>query len=357
MLKSRELDFKNWEGKSFRGKLLKGYVALYISEDYWILAKGYSLYKYDPISEKIQFFSRLDDKINSFASRFRLTRRFLRAEITKLYHYGDAWFCIARKGIFKYNSESGNFELCHIIERGSRPLNLCRDKDGTIYYGEYFSNPGRTPVGIFASKDLGNTWHKVYVFEDKEINHIHGLFLDKFTDRLWVFTGDDDQACIAGYTTDGFQTFVHEFEGKQEYRVCVPLFRQNSIIYPTDSQYVLNTIRQIDRQTKQIKDLATIQGSGIYATDAGKFLLVSTTVEPSKINTDRSSHLWYSRNGEQWHELLSFPKDWLNRNLFQFGSIRFPNYAQPSDYIVITGRALKGLDQSTLVIPLNQIQR
>ena len=357
MSKSRELDFKSRERKSFRGKLLKGYVALYISDDYCILAKGYSLYKYDLVSEKIQFFSKLDDKFNSVASRFRLTRRFLRAEITKLYSFSDTWFCIARKGIFRYNSASDNFELCHIIERGSRPLNLCQDKDGTIYYGEYFGNPNRTPVGIYASKDLGATRQKVFEFKEGKINHIHGLFMDKFTDRLWVFTGDEDEACIAGYTTDGFKTFVREFEGRQEYRVCVPLFKKNSIIYPTDSQYVVNTIRKIDRETKEIKDLTTIQGSGIYAVDTGKFFLVSTTVEPSKVNIDNNSHLWYSNDGEKWIELLSFKKDRFNRNLFQFGSIRFPNYAQPSDYIVITGRALKGLDQSTLVIPLNQIQR
>lgn len=355
MSKRRELNFKSREGKSFRGKLLKGYVALYISDDYWILAKGYSLYKYDPVSEKIQFFSKLDDKFNSVASRFRLTRRFLRAEITKLYHFSDTWFCIARKGIFRYNSASGNFELCHIIERGSRPLNLCQDKDGTIYYGEYFGNPNRTPVGIYASKDSGTTWQKVFEFKEGEINHIHGLFMDKFTDRLWVFTGDDDVACIAGYTTDGFKTFVREFEGRQEYRVCVPLFKKDSIIYPTDSQYVVNTIRQIDRETKEIKDLTSIQGSGIYAVDTGKFYLASTTVEPSKVNTDNNSHLWYSSDGEKWIELLSFKKDRFNRNLFQFGSIRFPNYAKTCDYIVITGRALKELDQSTLIIPINQI--
>lgn len=343
------------EGVTYKAQIIKGYIALYVCNDFWILAKGYKLYKYRPSDEKIQYFSKINDPANELVAYNKFSRRLFRAEITHLYNFSGNWFCIARKGIFKYDSKSNLFELCCRINRGSRPMNLCQDSDGTIYYGEYFFNPNREEVKIFKSPDNGKSWEIAYKFKAGEINHIHGIFKDKYTGYLWVFTGDDDKACIAGYTTDGFKTFIREFEGRQEYRVCVPLFKKESIIYPTDSQYVVNTIRQIGRGNKDIKDLTTIQGSGIYAVDTGNFYLVSTTVEPSKLNIDNNSYLWYSSDGEKWIELLSFKKDCFNRNLFQFGSIRFPNYAQPCDYIVITGRALKGLDQSTLIIPTTLI--
>lgn len=344
------------DGKTYNARILKGYVALYVSNEFWILAKGYKLFKYYPEDDTIQYFSRVNDLKNSLAASNRFSRRLLRAEITHLYKFGENWFCIARKGIFKYDSSTKMFELCHRIERGSRPMNLCQDSDGTIYFGEYFFNPERTPVRIFKSSDNGKTWDVACSFKNGEINHIHGIFKDKYTGYLWVFTGDDDKACIAEYTTDGFKTINREFEGKQEYRVCVPLFLKDSIVYPTDSQYCQNFIRKIDRDSKQIYDIQAIQGSGIYAVEAGKFYLVSTTVEPSTVNTDKSSHLWFSLDAQQWMELCAFEKDIFKNTLFQFGSIRFPHFEGPCTCVVATGRAIKQLDQSTIIIPLQQLK-
>lgn len=342
-------------GKTYNAKIIKGYVALYICKNFWILAKGYKLYKYYPEVDKMQFYSKVNDLINGLAASNKFSRRLLRAEITHLYKFGEDWFCIARKGIFKYDNVTKLFELCHKVERGSRPMNLCQDSDGSIYYGEYFYNPERVPVRIFKSSDCGRTWNVAYIFHNGEINHIHGIYQDKFTGNLWVFTGDDDKACIAGYTTDGFKTLHHEFEGKQKFRVCVPLFFKDSIIYPTDSQYCQNYIRKINRDNKSINDLRAIQGSGIYAVDPGDCYLVSTTVEPSEVNTDKSSHLWFSFDGNDWKELCSFKKDILKNSLFQFGSIRFPHFEDPCGYIIATGRAIQKLDQSTIIIPLNQL--
>lgn len=353
---AKDLILKSDNGKAYNAKILKGYVALYVSNAFWILAKGYKLFKYYPEEDAIQYFSRVKDLKNGIAASNRFSRRLLRAEITHLYKFGENWFCIARKGIFKYDSSTKMFELCHRIERGSRPMNLCQDSDGSIYFGEYFYNPERVPVRIFKSLDNGKSWNVVYTFKDGEINHIHGIFKDKFAGHLWVFTGDDDKACIAAYTTDGFKTLHREFEGQQEYRVCVPLFLKDSIVYPTDSQYCQNYIRKIDRSDKQIVNLQAIQGSGIYAVDTENFYLVSTTVEPSTVNTDKSSHLWFSTDGLEWREICSFEKDNLKNTLFQFGSIRFPHFEESCQYLVATGRAVKRLDQSTIIIPLMQLK-
>lgn len=331
---------------------------LYISSNEWIVAEGYRLYHYNPLNRKCSLFSKLADSKNGLLASIKLTRRLFRSEITHLYHFqNDTWMCIAKKGIFKYDNNSKLFEKCCDIEKGSRPMNLCQDNDGTIYFGEYCYNPQRHPMRIFCSKDNGSTWEVAYTFGEGEINHIHGLFNDPYTGRLWVATGDDDEACIFGYTEDGFKTFVKEFSGSQQFRVCVPLFTEEEIVFATDSQYEQNMIRSINRKTGEVKDWQKIQGSGIYAVQNGNLMMVSTTVEPSSVNKDNSSHLWYSWDGHTWRELIAFEKDCLPVRYFQFGSIRFPHYEGQSDFVLFTGRAIKKLDGKTMVLPITIFER
>lgn len=338
-------------------KKIKG-IVLFLDEHNWVVCRNYKLYRFDPLGNRMQYFSRLDDKKNGLLTRFFLTRRLFRAEITHLYHFeGDNWMCIAKSALFRYNKKSGLFEKCHEIEKGSRPMNLCQGNDGTIYYGEYCSNALRHPMRIFQSKDQGDSWTVAYTFGENEINHIHGIFNDPFTGRLWVATGDDDVACIFGYTEDGFKTLIRQYEGTQQYRICVPLFTKDEIIFATDSQYEQNYIRSINRQTGEVKDLQAIQGSGIYAVQNGKLMLVSTTVEPSAVNKDQSSHLWYSWDGRNWKELISFKKDCLPKTYFQFGSIRFPHYESACNWVVFHGRALKKLDGKTMIIPITELEK
>lgn len=330
---------------------------LTVSKDRWAVAKGYKLYYYDPNTGKYAYFSSLADTKNRLLAAMRFTRRLFRAEVTHLYLFQDqTWFCIARKGIFRYNKESGLFEKCCSVERGTRPMNLCQASDGSIYYGEYCYNPQKHSMRVFRSRDNGSHWEVAYSFQDGEINHIHGVFNDPYTGRLWVATGDDDTACILGYTEDGFRTFVKEFSGSQLYRVCVPLFTGDEIIFATDSQYKQNVIRSIDRKTGETKDWQEIQGSGIYAAQNGNLMMVSTTVEPSGVNMDQSSHLWYSWDGHRWKELISYKKDFLPKTYFQFGSIRFPNYLEISDRAVYHGRALKRIDGKSVVIPVEELK-
>lgn len=331
------------------------FVVLYIEKDGWIVSRGYKLYKYFPETGDMEYFSRLVDSENEKKANCSLTRRLFRAEITHLYHFrDDNWMCIAKKALFKYNKENGLFEKCCIIEKGSRPMNLCQGNDGTIYFGEYCYNPNKKPMRIFQSKDNGDTWDVAYTFEDGGINHIHGIFNDPYTGRLWVATGDDDEACIFGYTEDGFKTLVREYIGTQQYRVCVPLFTPDEIIFATDSQYEQNYIRSIDRKTGEIRDLQAIQGSGIYAVQFGNTMLVSTTVEPSKVNKDQYSHLWYSNDGHSWVEIDAYRKDLLPKEYFQFGSIRFPHYSTDYKSLVYSGRALMKIDGKTVIKRIEQ---
>lgn len=329
---------------------IKDFNVLYVSSEYWIGSRGYRLFRYFPESDRIEPFSSVNDSKNAFLASMKLTRRLFRAEIRHLYHFkDDTWMCIGKKAIFRLDHTTGRFEKCCVIAKGSRPMNLCQAKNGAIYYGEYCYNPTREEMRIFRSPDNGDSWEVAYTFGNGEINHIHGLFVDPYSDKLWVATGDDDCACIFGYTEDGFKTFVRCYKGSQQYRVCQPLFTPDKIIFATDSQYEQNYIRAIDRTTGEVKNIQAIQGSGIYGVQFGDKMMISTTVEPSKVNLDRHSHVWFSANGKEWKELASYEKDIFPMTYFQFGSILFPTYEGDSNFLVWNGRAVKGLDRKSMI--------
>ena len=299
--------------------------------------------------------SRIHDKKYFYLSRLELTRRLIRAEITSLYslNNGDS-LAVAKRGLFLQKRGSNCFEKIFTMPRGSKPLNLCFTPSGNIYFGEYFQNMDKKAVNIYCSKDNARTWHVAYTFEEGNINHIHGLFLDPYTSRIWVATGDRDNECIIGYTEDEFKTFTEVFRGGQEYRTCQLFFYKDFIVFGTDTQYEQNVIKKFERKTLEITALQKVQGSVIKGGQVGDVAFISTTVEPSKVNTDKYAHLWVTKDGIHWEERYKAKKDWLPATLFQFGTFEFPQYygIEKLDRLYFSGRALKGLGGKTTYIDL-----
>lgn len=298
---------------------------------------------------------KVEDRKYSFMSRFRLSRRLLRAEITYCIFFGNNnRVVIAKKGLFAQQNGNVFFEKCFSVPRGSKPLNICIAPSGNLYLGEYFQNMEKQSVNIYESEDNGQSWHVVFTFPEGNINHIHGLFYDKYTNRIWVATGDRENECIIGYTEDEFKTFVEVFRGGQEYRTCQLFFYKDFIVFGTDTQYEQNVIKKFDRQTLEITELQKVQGSVIKGGQVGDVAFISTTVEPSKVNTDKYAHLWVTKDGIHWEERYKAKKDWLPATLFQFGTFEFPQYygIEKLDRLYFSGRALKGLDGKTTYIDL-----
>lgn len=293
------------------------------------------------------------DKKYALPSHFAFARRLLRAEITGLYTLknGDR-IAIAKKGLFLQPQGSKAFEKCFAMPRGSKPLNLCIAPSGNIFFGEYFQNMDKQAVNIYCSEDNARTWHVAYAFETGQLNHIHGLFLDPYTNRIWVVTGDRENECIIGYTEDEFKTLVEVFRGGQEYRSCLLFFYPDFIVFATDSQYIQNKIKKFDRNTLEITELQDIQGSAIKGGQVGNVSFLSTTIEPSEVNKDKYAHLWVTKDGLHWEERYKAKKDWLP-SIFQFGTFEFPQYeVDKIDRLYFSGRALKGLDGKTTYIDL-----
>lgn len=328
--------------------MIRGKVLLILPEGCFV-GKGYSIINTTGDVGKVY------DRKYNFFSYLKLSRRFIRAEITGIYHLGnDTRLAVAKKGLFLNTQKSCNYEKVFSITRGSKPLNICIAPSGKLFFGEYFQNMGKQAVNIYGSEDNGLTWHIVYTFLEGNINHIHGLFFDKYTNKIWVATGDRENECFIGYTEDEFKTFVEVFRGGQEYRTCQLFFYKDFIVFGTDTQYQQNVIKKFDRKTLEITELQKVQGSVIKGGQVGNVAFISTTVEPSKVNTDKWAHLWVTKDGLHWEEKYKAKKDWLPATLFQFGTFEFPQYygVEKLERLYFSGRALKGLDGKSTYIDL-----
>ena len=171
--------------------MIKGKV-LFLSQNNSIISNGYNL-----LSENSRY--TIGDEKYNFPSCFSLTRRLFRAEITGLYSLANGYqIAVVKKGLFLQKKRKGDFKKCFTVPRGSKPLNICIAPSRNLYFGEYFQNMEKQAVNIYCSDDNAQTWHIAFTFEAGNINHIHGLFYDKYTNRIWVATGDRENECIIG---------------------------------------------------------------------------------------------------------------------------------------------------------------
>jgi hypothetical protein len=336
--------------KVYTACLYKNLRILEVNTDCLIAASGYKLYKL--IGGKQQYISKLNDPKYSIISNFKLLSRFFRAEIHFYKTLGNhSGICIAKKGIFLENKLTGKFEKVFHVMRGSRPLNICEDNEGTLYFGEYFDNKNRDKVDIYASFNGGKKWEVIYTFSPGSIRHIHGIQIDPYTGFLWIVTGDEDGECTIACTKDKFTTLEIVANGGQEFRACGLLFLPDKIVYGTDSPYIENYIKSIDRITFQVQNLQKVQGSVMNSCQIGNICAITTTVEPSKVNETQYSFLWVSRNGSDWQTIACYKKDIYNMTLFQFGNLRLPHYAaSESESLFISGHALNKIDRHTVEI-------
>ncbi len=335
---------------SYPLSISKYYKILYVSGSKIIASKGYRLYISNDSGASWQYWSEIEWNIYSLFSNIRFLARLTRSEISAMYCLSNGdYICIAKKGIYKFDPASSLFIRIKEITRGSRPLHIAEDKEGCLYYGDYFSNMEREPANIYCSEDYGNTWRVIYTFPGNTINHIHGVFYDKFDRKLWVATGDKDDECLIGYSDNKFRTFKVLFKGGENYRAVKLLFYKDYILYGTDSPAMKNKIYKIYRGTNKHEFIFDVQGSVINATQINNYAIFSTAVEPSKINNDLHSYLW-RYDGNEWECIASFKKDFLHMLLFQFGTVQFPEYGAPGQVLYFSGHALKGIDGHSLAL-------
>jgi hypothetical protein len=84
------------------------------------------------------------------------------------------------------------FRTSHHVLRGTRPLHFAVAPDDNVFWGEYFDNPQRDEVHIYASTDRGGHWDVAYTFAKGAIRHVHNIVYDEFENCFWVITRNKD---------------------------------------------------------------------------------------------------------------------------------------------------------------------
>ncbi|MBN2709963.1 MAG: hypothetical protein JXR46_13055 [Calditrichaceae bacterium] len=338
-------------------EVIKNKKVLYVDGNTVIASHGYDLFVSENDGRSWRFWAKIKDKKYSIFSKIRLISRLLRIEVTDVFVVDKEYYCVGKKGIFKYDKVLSCFTKIFHVERGSRPINVAVDDEGNVYFGEYFSNDKRDFVRIYAMRVRSKCFECIYVFEQNTIRHVHGIYFDKYEKKLWYVTGDKDNECIIGYTCDCFKTVNPVLKGMQRYRAVKLFFYKDFIIYGTDTPNEYNFIYKIDRSTYEVEKIISVEGSVIYGVQIADNCFISTTVEPSKVNLSKKSFLYYSCDGIKWDNMEEFDKDIYSMKYFQFGSVIFPRYGSLSEYLFFYGRALKKIDGKSVRSRISEINK
>jgi len=225
--------------------------------------------------------------------------------------------------------------------RGVMPQGYATDTLGNLFWGEYWRNPDRSEVQLLKSNDGGISWEPSIVFSDGEIRHIHAVQYDPFFNALWIATGDLDQECHIMYSTDGGNNFHKIGSGSQKWRACSLIFSQESVYWGMDGHsdlYPKPLIWRWDRVTMETEEVGKLDSFGFYSTSLSNGTLVLSTD-----GTNGSASLWYSTNGTNWLQIVSWDRKIKNH----FGNIRM---ASRDNDLVISNINLSHFNNDLLVL-------
>ena len=238
------------------------------------------------------------------------------------------------------------FQVTHVLQRGTRPLNIAVAPDGRVFWGEYFSNPGCDAVHVYGSDDHGASWKVVHSFEKNSIRHVHNIVNDPWEDCFWVLTGDVGAECRVLRASLDWGRVESVISGGQQARAVAAVPRADGLYFASDTPLEQNYIFKLDRQGKLTR-LAEIHASVLCGCAVGDAVFFTTMVEPSAVNLDRTVGLYGSADSGEWSRLLSWKKDRWNEKLFQYGNAFLPGGDGKTDVLALTTVATEGSDYET----------
>jgi hypothetical protein len=238
------------------------------------------------------------------------------------------------------------FQVTRKIIRGTRPLHITAIPDGTVYWGEYFDNPSRDEVHIYASTDGGSTWSVAYTFPKGAIRHVHNIVHDPWQNCLWILTGDYGDECRILRASYDFRQIDVVLQGNQQARAVALVPAENGLYFSSDTPLEKNSIYHLDR-TGVLSQLAPLTSSSIYGCRVGRNIFFSTMVESSAANPDRCVRVFGGPDGQNFLPLLSWGKDRWPLRFFQYGNAFLPDGENTTPYLAATTIAVESEDLLT----------
>ena len=238
------------------------------------------------------------------------------------------------------------FRISHRVVRGTRPLHIAAAPTGHLFWGEYFDNPQRDEVHVYASTDRGATWNIAYTFPKGAIRHVHNIVYDEWENCLWVLTGDDGPECQILKAACDFHSVETVMSGNQQARAVALVPTPDALYFSSDTPFEANHVYRLDRRGK-LEKLTGLSGSSIYGCRVGNAIFFSTMVEPTRVNRDQNARLYGAIEGRDWQNPLSWKKDAWPMGLFQFGNVFLPDGRNPSNVLALTTVAVEEADLQT----------
>jgi hypothetical protein len=238
------------------------------------------------------------------------------------------------------------FRVSHRLLRGTRPLHLAATPGNHIFWGEYFDNPLRDEVHIYASTDCGAHWEVAYTFPKGAIRHVHNIVYDEWENCLWVLTGDDGSECRILRASCDFKNVDVILSGNQQSRSASLIPTRDALYFSSDTPTETNHVYRLDRRGN-LSQVAALSSSSIYGCRVGNSIFFSTMVEPSSINSERNVCLYGSADGIQWKRVLQRKKDLWPMGLFQYGNAFLPDGNNTGNLLAVTTIAVERSDLQT----------
>jgi hypothetical protein len=240
------------------------------------------------------------------------------------------------------------FHLSHNLLRGTRPLHLATTPSDNIFWGEYFDNPRRDQVHIYASTDKGAHWEVAHTFPNGAIRHVHNIVYDEWENCFWVLTGDDGSECRILRASCDFKNVDVVLSGNQQARSAALIPTPDALYFSSDTPHETNHVYRLDRRGDVLK-VAMLTSSSIYGCRVGNAVFFSTMVEPSAINFSRDVCLYGSPEGTRWKPLQQWSKDRWPMGLFQYGNAFLPDGENTTGLLAVTTVAVERADFETSI--------
>jgi len=349
------------------------YKALFNDGDSMIYARKNRILRFLDCGKVEVIFSIPVSWITSLLMCSRLLTRIFRLGVYRAALHGHVYVVCIGKKLYSYDKITKKLDVELVFEKGHGPLSFCHVRglkgfEGTLYFGEYFSDDKLDRIRILKRLPNGG-WKVVYTFQEGRINHIHSLVPDAANNCIWILTGDFGSAAAIYRANDDFQNVELIIQGEQIYRACIAFPFEGGLIYATDSQFEMNTIRRLFKGPSGwvTEQLHEVNGPVVYGYELKDYYVFSTVVEPGEAKStffmtilDREKGpgivhnqveiVALNKKTKKLTQVISDEKDPWPARLCQFGSVMFAEYSANSNQIYAYFTATKHYENQSILI-------
>lgn len=330
-------------------KIIKKEILHYVCDDLRISSQYRHVF-FEDNSRKIKI-SMPDGIVKRFFGLFRLSRRALRLDKCNVYYTKESLVIVRQGDVYYYNLmerklvKTLNLKNC----RNFLHQSISESPEGFIYMGEYGANKEKGSVPVYRSTDKGKSWELIFEFKPGQIKHIHGCYYDKYSDQIWVCTGDfkGENYLVCG--NKDFSEVNWIGNGEQVYRACNVFFEPKKVHWIMDSQLETSFHVVYDRVSKEIEINKKFLGPVWYIKRLTDGVFLATTAhEVGDGVLDDYAHVYWSKDLENWELLKSFKPDGLPKKYFKNSIISFPDGKFSSKEAYMFFEAVKKYDGKSI---------